>query len=94
MTPFTPTHKSASTGQPWQLLGDDQGYSTFMDAKGCTYRLPTSRAHLQFFPLESVSADASRERFDELMSRPDWSWVTQDQRGVLWELWQEAQLCR
>lgn len=87
MTPFTPTHKSAHTGQPWQLLDDDQGYSTFMDAEGCTYRLPTSRAHLQFFPLES---DASRERFDELMSRSDWSWVTQDQRGVLWELWEEA----
>ena len=91
-----PTHKSLSTGAMWELIKDEQGYSTLADERGCTYRLPTSRVHLQFAPLpeRSQTVDASREAFDRMMDSPKWAWVVRDQREVFWEIWQEAQLCR
>lgn len=91
-----PTHKSLSTGAMWELVSQCDEYSTLADERGCTYRLPTSRVHLQFAPLpeRAQTVDASREAFDKLMDSDGWKWVTPDQREIFWEVWQEAQLCR
>lgn len=84
-----PTHKSLSTGAMWELIKDEQGYSTLMDERGCTYRLPTSRVYLQFAPLpeRAQTADTSREAFDKLMDSDGWKWVTPEQREIFWEVW-------
>lgn len=91
-----PTHKSLSTGAMWELVSQCDEYSTLVDERGCTYRLPTSRVHLQFAPLpeRSQTVDASREAFDRMMDSDGWEWVTPEQREIFWEVWQEAQLCR
>lgn len=91
-----PTHKSLSTGAMWELIKDEQGYSTLADERGCTYRLPTSTVHLVFAPLpeQAQAVDASREAFDKLMYSEGWEWATPEQREIFWEVWQEAQLCR
>ena len=91
-----PTHKSLSTGAMWELVSQCDEYSTLADERGCTYRLPTSRVHLQFAPLpeRAPTVDASREAFDKMMGSDGWKWVTPEQREIFWEIWQEAQLCR
>lgn len=91
-----PTHKSLSTGAMWELVSQCGEYSTLVDERGCTYRLPTSRVHLQFAPLpeRAQTVDASREAFGKLMDSDGWKWVTPEQREIFWEVWQEAQLCR
>lgn len=91
-----PTHKSLETGKMWELVRQDAGYTTLMDERGCGYRLPTERLHLQFAPLpeRAQTVDASREAFDKLMDSDGWKWVTPEQREIFWEVWQEAQLCR
>lgn len=91
-----PTHKSLSTGAMWELVSQCGEYSTLADERGCTYRLLTSRVHLQFAPLSerAQTVDASREAFDKMMDSDGWKWVTPEQRGVFWEIWEAAQLCR
>lgn len=91
-----PTHKSLETGQMWELVHQGAGHTTLIDAHGCQYRLPTERVHLQFAPLpeRAQTVDASREAFDKLMDSDGWKWVTPEQRGVFWEVWEAAQLCR
>ena len=87
-----PTHKSLSTGAMWELISQCDEYSTLADERGCTYRLPTSRVHLQFAPLpeRAQTVDASREAFDKLMDSDGWKWVTPEQREIFWEVWQVA----
>lgn len=91
-----PTHKSLSTGAMWELVSQCDEYSTLVDERGCTYRLPTERLHLQFAPLpeRAQTVDASREAFDKLMNSDGWKWVTPEQREIFWEVWEAAQLCR
>lgn len=87
-----PTHKSLITGQMWELVKDEQGYATLVDVHGWSYRCPSDRVHMHFAPLPVRTSDEteSRAAFDALMAQPAWQWATSDERGVLWEVWQEA----